>query len=358
MPGRVFLSMMPSPDRSGVVLQEQENLDNARPAQFILWRPSGASLLFDELANAGATSLFGRTVPPRGYVQIFAYEDGHNPGVEPPGAFHIFDVRQCQPGRCESRRIAPAGYPVWSPDGSQMLVWNIGGDDLYRGDANGAVLVTLGEGMSPFWIDERTYGYLRTGPGVVQVVVAAAADDKPQVLFTARDLEGLVPHAVLPGRILTLGRVSVSPSDPNRLFISAFLIDEAGTIMYSYIFSFDRETGKAALEMGPASTLVTHGVSPDGRWLEISTVDSARSTWSLHLREAYTGDSRQFAFAFSNAASLQESSQYDWSADGQWLAVLNDGVLHLIAPNQDYQYSVIPESAGCVFAAWMDREVR
>jgi hypothetical protein len=40
--------------------------------------------------------------------------------------------------------------------------------------------------------------------------------------------------------------------------------------------------------------------------------------------------------------------------DGRWLLVIHDGVLHLIAPDYDYRQTIVPESPGCLFGAWIN----
>ena len=82
--------------------------------------------------------------------------------------------------------------------------------------------------------------------------------------------------------------------------------------------------------------------------------DPTRSIWSIHMYDVKRGDTQTFTFALP-ANSLYAFPTYGWSEDGRWLAILNDGILHLVAPDHDYQRSALPDSPGCIFAAWVNR---
>jgi hypothetical protein len=44
----------------------------------------------------------------------------------------------------------------------------------------------------------------------------------------------------------------------------------------------------------------------------------------------------------------------DWSADGRWLIVQDDGFLHLLLPGTGYERLVIPTTDNCETAVWVD----
>jgi hypothetical protein len=46
-------------------------------------------------------------------------------------------------------------------------------------------------------------------------------------------------------------------------------------------------------------------------------------------------------------------SNYDWSADGAWLAILaNDRAINLVAPDYDYQQLILRPPSTCGAIAW------
>ena len=47
-------------------------------------------------------------------------------------------------------------------------------------------------------------------------------------------------------------------------------------------------------------------------------------------------------------------ANYDWSADGQWLAILaSDRAVNLVAPAHDYQQVIIRPPSTCTALAWI-----
>lgn len=87
---------------------------------------------------------------------------------------------------------------------------------------------SIGPGLSPFWLDNATYGYLpvqlpatpEEWIGPQEVVTAAARSGEAQVLVTIDDLAGAIPGAERPDELLMDG-ITPTPADPNRLFAAA-----------------------------------------------------------------------------------------------------------------------------------------
>ena len=79
------------------------------------------------------------------------------------------------------------------------------------------------------------------------------------------------------------------------------------------------------------------------------TLSSAPGRGEVVLDQAYTTTPR------SHLCQPGISLSLDWSGDGRWLIVLDDGILHLVEPDGDYQRTVVPDSPGCMVAVWIDR---
>ena len=45
---------------------------------------------------------------------------------------------------------------------------------------------------------------------------------------------------------------------------------------------------------------------------------------------------------------------FDWSADGEWLALVDSGFLRLIAPGHDYELYVPHEYRNCTYTGWIN----
>jgi hypothetical protein len=46
--------------------------------------------------------------------------------------------------------------------------------------------------------------------------------------------------------------------------------------------------------------------------------------------------------------------QMDWSADGQWLSIIDNGYIRMFAPEFDHQRLIVPDDMTCTAAAWIN----
>jgi hypothetical protein len=359
---RAFAFMMPLPDGSGVVLQEQASIVDETPTRIMLWQRGKERVLFE---NSPALSVraTGQFDPTGRYLVIYPYRD---PNRDPPtrNDYGLLDLEECGASGCEV--IDLAGWPTWSPDGSQTLValFESAPDTLVRGDRLGQPIAELGEGQSPFWLGDETYGYVRHESTTLitrtsEVFIASSSDDVPRVLLDAASLA-----AVLPGdeQWYTDSYVTVDPADTDLLLITVYAIDQSsrassgqpsGTV-FNLLFDSRSKQIRRQWQSSFDRTLNAISFSPDGRWLSMDEFDYPRSIWSIHLYDVNGGDAKTFTFALPTN-SLHAFPTYGWSEDGRWLAVLSDGILHLVAPDHDYQRSALPDSPGCIFATWVNR---
>ncbi|HKZ87341.1 MAG TPA: hypothetical protein VJ793_27260 [Anaerolineae bacterium] len=356
----VFGMMMPLPDGSGVILQEQASIADEAPTRIVLWQRGTKRVLHENLPNSTPVYATGEIDPSGQYLVVYASRDPFGSAT----TYHLLDLNNCSPSGCELRELA--GWPTWSPDGSQSLVVLpfTAPDTLIRGDRLGLPVTELGEGQSPFWLDDETYGYIRREPTTLitrtsEMIIASSADDVPRLLLDSASLAAMPPgdewwH--------TDSYVTVNPEDTNLLLITTYAFDQSsrassgqasGTV---FNLLFDRRSNEIRRQWQSSfdRTISIVSFSPDGRWLLMDELDRARSMWSIHMYDVKRGDTKTFSFALP-ANSSYAFPTYGWSADGRWLAILSDGVLHLVAPDHDYQRSALPHSPGCIFAAWVNR---
>jgi hypothetical protein len=78
----------------------------------------------------------------------------------------------------------------------------------------------------------------------------------------------------------------------------------------------------------------------------------------LDLRDLRAGELKTPAPESAYGSLALAYAGENWSSDGQWFLSLNEGVLYLVAPGYDYHRAIVPESPGCIFAAWIDRQPR
>ncbi len=361
---RVVISMQSSPDGDGVVLQERVAASDQARSRISLWRNREETILFEGPATSGLVSYSPLIGPPPRSVLIATYRDDQNPAVEAP-TYTLVDLAGCNASGCVSKALSVPELPVWSPDGSQTIVWDGRLATLFHGDAEGQSLAKLADGEHPFWLDNQTYGYVRwsgtQATAELEIVMAAIGDDEIQVMLRKTDLQAALPESDRSGwSIDGIGPVSISPTSPDLFLIAAYATHERLQPNWpgrSYVFLFDRRSDVTSLRLQSdlGSWFNFTDFSPDSRWLITSSSDFARFERSFILHNISRRETRTL-HSFSLPGYPYASPEYKWSFGGQWLLVLDDDVLRLIAPDYDYQRTIVPQSPGCTLAAWIARE--
>jgi hypothetical protein len=93
--------------------------------------------------------------------------------------------------------------------------------------------------------------------------------------------------------------------------------------------------------------------SPDGRYLSLSRLeDPERNLWRLYVHDLEANETKTFAARYPLYTFRYPF--YDWSADGKWLILVDDGYLRLIAPAYDYNRLILHDLHRCSHVAWVD----
>jgi hypothetical protein len=315
-------------------------------------------------------------VDPVGRYLVVLNGDDTMPGI------NLVELERCSEASCEPLRLP--GYPVWSPDGEQVLmidteslgqdllmlgdrvflpstVIRMDGGRLLRGNGQppglGGALVDVGPGSSPFWLDDTRYGYVRSTPpsspsGGQELVVASSTDDVAHTLLALAAVKQAFANSEDASE-LTIRYAMSNPVDADSLLVA---IGDASRNSLS-ILSLNVTSGELTMLLDAAIQLDgTIGLSPDGRWLVLSgykVLDDVNNSssgltylYDLILNEAtrIATHDRDFLFA----------SPYDWTADGEWLAVVrHEHTVHLIAPESGYSHFLTHPFDACVSVAWM-----
>jgi len=293
------------------------------------------------------------------------------------------------PSRCASRAKCAAealpGMPTTSPDGRRTLL-AVGeptplSDDrhqplpLYLGDSEGIPERFLGRGWSPFWLDEDTFGYVAPQPDANGQRVILR--DAPPALL---EEPGSAPSTPPPGRRIVLssddlrlfdgvnGSVGVvidhvlPSSIDDDLFIittNPFRTDELSLVI---VYNLSRRELSPGFSFTgrPLAYRSSYGFSPDGRWLVVSVFQTPAgagraAVWDVYLHAVHTPATGRATRVYTVRADNSWPALWllDWSADGQWLALVTDGYVRLIAPNHDYSSPLILPDLACTAAAWV-----
>ena len=205
----------PLPQDNGVVLQLIE-VSEEQYWQTLLWQNDRSV----ELMNApDIYSISLGQMDPNGRF-LLSYFGTEEFEAEPSP--QLIDMESCLAGTCDSTSISQT--PHWSPDGRRMLLsdmhlfessqytvdgriitLNPGGTNqvstlwLRDAQADPAEAVAVGEGSSPFWINNEQFGYIRNVPDATrpvqqELVVASVENLEPEPVVTTAVLSEAFPE--------------------------------------------------------------------------------------------------------------------------------------------------------------------
>jgi hypothetical protein len=329
------------PNDRGVVL----SADFSPRSQTFLWRDGELQMVYDQ-AVQGPNWYFLSGDPAGRYLAMTASESAQLL------SFALLDLNRCDAAGCQLTELP--GWPTWSPDGSQMMLarWEDGvRSNLARADGDGRILQELSEDVSPFWLDNTTYGYLHYEQDgdtfhFTDIRVASVADDEARVWLTADRLAEQLDEGNR-AEPLTVMSVNVNPADPNQIFVTTWQ-GESGEQTRSAVFAVDRQSGQPTLlftaeqlVFGPPSFL------EDGRWLLLRAISQGEPLSSILSNSLYLYDSEAGELKTVNPPA---DSSYGVSADGRWLWRTGQGLLYLYAPAFDYHYVIEHNQQDCQMA--------
>ncbi len=372
----LVMSLNPLPNDEAFLLLQTDNDELLHTS---LWQDGSERFLFDN-----GTITFGQFDPTGQYLQVY----GINELV-----INRVDWSACVAGDCTLEPLA--GYPVWSPQGTDFIMlpaeslgqepFGVNGrtilfDPTYtptewkfqRGNGQPPTtsleaLTDAGIGYAPFWLDETRFGYIRQIPlssdsrrhEMVIVDMTDMADSllaeniMPQPVLTERDLLLTLPGEENPDSLI-MRYVVGHPQQPNLLFITA-----VGEDRQIYIFSKNMTTG--ALEFHLQTGINdTHslGFSPDGRYLVMNGSEDGQQLFGNPRSDVYVYDldTDQIQMFAGTNLGFAPANTYDWSADGQWLVIAQENqTMALAAPAYDY-LQFIPHNLGiCSSVVWVNQ---
>jgi hypothetical protein len=359
LPKRAFRFLAPLPDDSGIILSDLPVSREASRLTLRLWQNGQETLLFDDTDPARQWRFpqlgwGGQTQPPHLLLHEF------DTVTQTRTLYHWLNLNQCAESGCAVAELP--GYTLWSPDGRSTLI--VIGSELWLGDGDGVQQQSLGRGFTPFWLDATTYGYTRYQPGL-ELVMARLNNSEPQVVL---DGEGVTAVLTDPATgTPSINTIAVHPSIPGLLILTGPEIRGAGGKYNIFTFQFDDWTqstsGTLTLRLqlddpplGYPAQLTSGGIppisfSPDGHWLVAAHLTAPpEDTWQIRLLDIPANQTQ--TITTSSPRYPANSPFFDWSNDGQWLVLVDDGFFKLIAPAAGYERIILHDFDACYFTAW------
>ena len=342
LPARRFNFLQPTADYEGVILGWQSSPPAAGYSQILHWQQESERLLLQWPTRAAP---FG--------IRAVSFVDrllflGRDPAREPwrNVLWHAVDLSQCDDEGC---RYSPLhGFPVWSPDGTRMILET---DLLQLANSQGRGRDFLAAGRQPRWLtdDLIAFDQLRRGEQPAQLLVHSLTAGV-QASLTPAELTAWLPADAPQWMNWQFGPATAHPDDPTRLFFT--LADSQRWRWGYYLFSWQWERGEIELIATSEQELYGPELSPAGRWLLFR--DGLHQRQLLVLHHLQTGT----AYHFLSRMRLGVS-QVHWSADGRWLVRPDVNYLQFIAPLPDGQLvqEITPHDYNsCITAVWVNRQ--
>lgn len=352
---RAFRFLIPVPGKDGVILQWLSRDEQSREMNTVWWRDGQEQLLFSEELQQPLTRSAGWASSERPRLLLQNVSRSSNIRRR------WLDPRRCQATGCQPVELS--GFTAWAPGGDHTLV--VQGTEIWRGDEQGRPQAVLGTGLSPFWLDDQTYGYVRydweAGAPSMQVATSTLGVDLPHIPLHVGELAEVVDPEMPP--LLFINHVTPSPVDPDLLLLSATTV--GGSEPRYHFFSFRLSSGETRLLLqlgrlptGDPALLTPTGhppfrLSPDGRWLTVTYLAQASpASWRFLLYDLQEEQSQELTVHYPSYPS--RFPYYDWTPDGRWLAIVDDGFLRLTAPAVGHQRIIRFEHNACLYAAWIN----
>ncbi len=361
--------MVPFPDDSAVILQSF----NETPISPKIWQ--NGQLIQSVIDEARSLISFGHF---SASGQLLAYQvEIPNESLMP----QFIDLTDCQDSQQCTIEAKP-GLLAESPNGHQTIIadpssisvnhlnylpingrhflFNQSPNDrepYYLFRTHGPEQIPIGTGFEPFWLDNETYGYLRPSNNNMEIVIAKTTDDILHSVLSRNTLLNLLPGGDNFVSGFEINHVLSEPNHPGQLFI----ITTSGRITsprQTHIFSYNLITRRIRLHLQTHYIgLHTLDFSPDGRWLIVNDWRENIGGQPISLNSTHLHDlSQNQSDSFTTIIPLLFPAYlHDWSANGQWLALLaNNNQIALTIPGTDH-YQIIQHSYGpCASLAWIN----
>lgn len=257
-----------------------------------------------------------------------------------------FDLTRCDLAGCPIEFHDMIGRPVWSPDGEQLLIREYGRLWLREGYQN----LPLGDGYAPFWVDEDTYGFLRTLGGEQFIILEDYSYPGSNDVVPGQTILASLDPLERP-RDLGIGLVWPDMLDPDFWFILGFDVDRRGRASEALILGYDRQT-QASQILIRSNHLNSLLFPPKGGGVATSYYDEIENHWAIRIYD-HTVDKSE-TYPLPGSRYVDGPPVYRWSPDGRHIAMLQEGQLNLVEVGSGRLQPFQTPTAGCFQPFWSE----
>ncbi|KAA3664162.1 MAG: hypothetical protein DWQ04_07130 [Chloroflexi bacterium] len=323
------------------------------------WQPDRERILLEETQDIFVNNAF-----------LFPDEDADNKHVinfysqsEGMSQWLLLDENNCTENSCELEEITE--WSMASPNGRFRLIISLESDGWTRQisleDVESGERTTYGLGFSPGWIDDETFVYIRvadSAPGAYPtqstlVIVDAAQSENNVSEITVDDISDAVNEFIVLDATqeqfsfadYLIGGVLPGPDDHWLL-----MLFESGTTQFSlaYLVEYASETGQMSIfeNLHQFETAVFLSSSQDNQYFSIAVLDLTGVAMRLY-------DVQQNQYRSYSVPSAWQGG-YAWTMDGDWLLLVEEDGIRLVAPAHDYERRIVHDFGRCETAVWIN----
>jgi hypothetical protein len=217
----------------------------------------------------------------------------------------------------------------------------------------GENMVPIAEGAAPFWVDDATYGYVRSvGTEQAVFLVSVGDEENERLVLTTDNLLAATESDSPPGSLF-IGRILVNPiidgATEAQWLILTIEVGRDGSMGQARFFAFNPVTEAVELMPHPGR-LLAFNRTPSGQLMAFGGFDDEASQWLISVVNRDLEETATIALEPGGAADAVPS--YSWSYDESWLMILEQGLLTLYHPTSGTINKIKPPDASCVQAAW------
>ena len=346
---RESLTLFADPNDKGVFLYGRQAVESLPRWRTYYWWQGQETLVFDsDVAHALNDDLTFRVSKEGRYLPVFLFRDFDD--QNPTNNLLTLDLHNCHNEGCTTVDID--GWAYWSPDQTQTIVTSPRDGKLHLGDSQGQIIQSLQAGWAPIWLDNQSYAYIHYNPASAEQEIAAAVlGDTPstQTLLTSADFLTAIPTTDSgPDKTAIITYLYTNPIHPRQIFINVrFTAGENYLNSQLFLFDMDTERLEALFTLYDRFNEGPH-FTPNGRYISFLGYNKFNTGLSIYNVE----DRTQFNIT-TDAPTFPPHT--DWSANGQWLLIVDTSMIRLMAPEYEYEIPIFHNFEGCSTAAWVQR---